>query len=78
MAATSTAKNYEFIGVKGPVPASAFSRDPDLDPRDLDPTVHGGHTLRTALGGSILEFTYPEGPVPSLITGHGQDFRIGN
>ena len=44
-------ENYEFIGVKGSAPASAFSRIPDLHSRDLDPTAHDGHTLGTSLGG---------------------------
>ena len=71
-------KNYEFIGAKGPAPTSAFSRGPDLHSGDLDPTVHGGQTLRTALRVCIPEFTYPEGPVPSLITSRGQVSRLGN
>jgi hypothetical protein len=71
-------ENYEFIGVRGPAPASAFSCVPDLCSRDLDPAVYGGHTLGTALSGSILEFTYIGGPVPSLATGHGQVFHPGS
>jgi hypothetical protein len=42
-------KNYEFISAKGPTPTSAFGRGPNLHPRDLDPAVHGGHTLGTTL-----------------------------
>jgi hypothetical protein len=57
---------------------STFSHGLDLCPRDLDPVVHGGHTLRTALGGNILEFTYIGGTVPSLITSHGQIFHLGS
>ena len=64
-------ENHEFIGVKGPAPSPAFSRGSDLHPRDLDTAVHGGHTPGTALRGYILEFTYTEGLVPSLITGCG-------
>ena len=60
-------KNYELI-----------SRGLDLHPRNLDPAVHGGHTFGTTLGGCILEFTYPEGPAPSLITGHGHVSRPRN
>ena len=65
-------KKYEFISVKGPAPASAYSHGSDLHPRNLDPTAHGGHTLGTPLGGCILEVTYPEGPIHSLIAGCGQ------
>jgi hypothetical protein len=71
-------KNYEFISAKGLAPMSAFSRGPDLHPRDLNPVAHGGHTLRTALGGCILEFTYLEGPAPSIITGRGHVSCPGN
>ena len=71
-------ENYEFIGVKGPAPASAFSRSPDLHSIDLDPMAHSGHTLGTPLGGCIPEFTYPEGLVSSLINGRGQVSRPGN
>ena len=71
-------ENYEFIGVKGPAPASALGRGPDFHPSDLDPVVHGGHTLRTALGGCIPEFACPEGLVPSLTTGRCQFSRPGN
>ena len=71
-------ENYEFIDVKGPTPASALGRGPNFHPSDLDPVVHGGHTLRAALGGCIPEFTYPEGPVPSLTTGRCQFSRLGN
>ena len=52
-------ENYEFISVKGPALASTFCRGLDLHPGDLDPAVHGGHTLKTALGGCIPEFSYP-------------------
>ena len=51
-------ENHEFIGVEGLAPASTFSRGPDLHSGDLDPMAYGGHTLETALSGSILEFTY--------------------
>ena len=57
-------KNYEFISAKGPAPTTAFSRGLDLHPRDLDPVVPRGHTLGTALGGCILEFTYVGGQYP--------------
>ena len=59
-------KNYEFTGVRGPAPASAFNRVLDLRSEDLDPMVYGGHTLGTALSSSIPEFTYIGGPVSSL------------
>jgi hypothetical protein len=71
-------ENYEFIGTEGPSPMSAFSYALDLHFRDLDPTVYGGHTLRTALSGGILVFTYIGGPVPSLATSHGQIFHPGS
>ena len=71
-------ENYEFIGVKGPPPASIFSHGPDLHSGDLDSMVHGGHTLRTALGGYILECTHVRVPLPSLITGHGRDLHLRN
>jgi hypothetical protein len=51
-------KNYEFTGVKGLVPASAFSRGLDLRLGDLDPVAHDRHTLGTAPSSSILVFTY--------------------
>jgi hypothetical protein len=71
-------KNYGFIGVKGLAPVSAFSHSPDLHLRNLAPTVHGRHTPRTAHGGYISEYTYPEGIVPSLIVGRGQVPCPGN
>ena len=39
---------------------------------------HGRHTLRTTHGSYILECTHVRGPVPSLITGHGQDLHPRN
>ena len=57
-------KNNEFIGIEGPTPASTFGRSLDLRPGDLDPTVYDGRTLRTALSGSIPEYTYIGGPYP--------------
>jgi hypothetical protein len=68
-------ENYEFISAGGPAPEFAFRRALDLHFGDLDPVVYGGHTLRTALGGSIPEFTYTGGPVPSFAIGHGQVFH---
>jgi hypothetical protein len=41
-------ENYEFIGVKGPAPASAYSHSPNLCHGDLGPVARGGHTLETA------------------------------
>jgi hypothetical protein len=35
-------------------------------------------TLTTINSGSILEFTYIGGPVPSLATAHGQVFHLGS
>ena len=57
-------ENHEFIGVEGLAPMSAFSHGLDLRSRDLDPVAYGGHTLKTALSGSILEFTYIGGQYP--------------
>ena len=57
-------ENYEFTSVRGPVPAFTFSYVLDLRFEDLDPTVYVGHTLRTTLNGSILEFTYIGGRYP--------------
>jgi len=65
-------ENYGFIGSKGPVPASAFSHSPNFHLGNLGPTAHGGHTPRIAHRGCIMEFTYPEAPVPSLIASRGQ------
>ena len=59
-------ENYEFIGIEGPAPVSASSCGPDLYTRDLDPVDYGGHTLGTAHGGCILEFTYVGGQGPLL------------
>jgi hypothetical protein len=57
-------ENYEFTGVRGPAPPSTFSHNPDLRYRDLDPAIYGERTLRTALSGSILEYTYIGGLYP--------------
>ena len=64
-------ENHEFTGVEGPVPTFAFSHGSDLHLGYLDSVSYGGHTLGTAFSGSILEFTYIGGTVPSLIIGHG-------
>jgi len=63
---------------KGPAPTSTFSRGPNFHPRGLYHVAHGGHTLKTALEGCILEFTYITGPAHSLVTDHGRDFYPGN
>ena len=68
-------KNYEFTSVRGPVPTFAFSHVLDPHFEDLDPMVYAVHTLGTAFSGNILEFTYVGGPVPFLITRHGQIFH---
>ena len=65
-------ENYEFAGIGGPAPTSAYSRCRSLRHGDLGLMAHGGYTLRTTPGGSISEFTYIVGPVPSLVTSHGQ------
>jgi hypothetical protein len=59
-------ENYEFTGVGGPTPVSAFGRVLDLCSEDLDPMVYDRHTLRTTLSGSILESTNIGGQVPRL------------
>jgi len=64
-------KNYEFISIKGPAPTSAHGYDPNLCHKNPRHVARSGHTLGTVSDGSILEFTYPEVPVPSLTTGHG-------
>ena len=71
-------KNYEFIGIKGPAPATAHGYNPNLRHRDTGHVAHSGHTLRTTSSDSILEFTYPEGPVPSLTASRAQASRSGN
>ena len=65
-------ENYEFISVEGPPPTSTHGYDPNLYHRDPGHVAYSGHTLETTSGGSILEFTYLEGLVPSLIAGCGQ------
>ena len=64
-------KNYEFTSIKGLAPATTHGYDPNLCHRDSGHIARNGHTLRTASSGSILEFTNPEGPVPSLTIGRG-------
>ena len=59
-------RNYEFTSIKGPAPVTARGYDPNLCHIDSGHVARNGHTLGTASDGSILEFTYPEGPVPSL------------
>ena len=71
-------ETYGFIGANRPTPTSAFNRILDLRPGDLDPAVYGGHTFRTILSDSILEFTYIGRLEPSLITDHGQVFHLGS
>ena len=71
-------KNHEFISIEGLAPMSTFSHSPDLRSRDLDPMAYGRHTLRTALSGNILGFTYKGGRAPSLIIVHGQIFYLGS
>ena len=71
-------ENYWFIGAKGPALASTISHSPDLHLENLSSVARGGHTVGTALGGCIPEFTNPEGPVPSLVASHGQVSRLRN
>jgi hypothetical protein len=70
--------NHAVNRTERPTPVSVLSCDPDLRPVGLDPVVHSGHTLKTALGGCILECTHVRGLVPSLITSHGRDLHPGN
>jgi hypothetical protein len=48
---------------------SAYSHNPNLCHGDLGPMAYRGHTLETALGGSISKFTYIWGqyPLSSLV-----------
>jgi hypothetical protein len=55
-------ENYEFTDIEGLAPTSSCVLD--LRFRDLDPVVYDGHTLKTALSGNILEFTYIRGQYP--------------
>jgi hypothetical protein len=64
-------KNYKFASTNGPTPASAIGHDPDFHLGNLGLAAYGRPTLGTTLGGCISEFTYPEGPTPSLVTGRG-------
>ena len=64
-------ENYQFNDIEAPAPTFALSHGLDLRSRDLGLVVHGGHTLRTALRGCILECTYVGGLVSSLVTSHG-------
>jgi hypothetical protein len=66
-------KNYEFISFEGSVSVSAFNCILDLCFEDLDPMVDDGRTLKTT-----LRVYLQRGPVPSLITNHGQVFRPGS
>ena len=69
--------NHMVNRTEGPMPTSTLSCDLDLHPKGLDPAVHGEHTLGTTLGGCIPEYTRMRNPMPSLITGHSQDFHLG-
>ena len=71
-------KNYEFIYIKGPEPASAHGYDPNLHNGDPGHEGRSEHTLKTTSEGSILEFTYPEGPIPSPTSGRDQASCLGN
>lgn len=70
-------ENYEYTGVKGPAPASAYGHDPNLRHGDLGYVAYHGHALGTAPSGNIPEFTYIGGPVPSPTTRHGQILHPG-
>jgi hypothetical protein len=71
-------KNYEFTSIKGPAPVTAHGYDPNLYHRDFGHVARSRHTLETISDGSILEFTYLEGPVPSLTADHGQASYSGS
>jgi len=58
-----------------PRPSSVMAKSSTLEIWTPWPTVD---TLRTTLDSCILQFTYIGGPVPSLITGHGQVSHSGN
>ena len=64
-------KNYEFTSIKGTTPVTARGYNPNLYHRDLGHVAHSEHTLGTTSDGTFLEFTYLEGPVPSLTNGRG-------
>ena len=51
-------ESYEFTNVKELAPVSTYSHGPNLCPEDLGPVAHSGHTLGTAPGSGIPEFTY--------------------
>ena len=68
-------ENYEFTSIKGPTPMSSYGHGPNLRHGDLGYVSRHRHTLRTAPGGCILEFTYMGGPTPSLATDRSQDFH---
>jgi hypothetical protein len=63
---------------KGPAPTSATGHGLKLHLRSLGLTTYDGHTPGTALEGYIPELTYLEGPVPSVIAGHGHFSRPGH
>ena len=71
-------KNYKFMCIKGPAHAPTRCYDQSLYHGDLGRVARSGDPLRTAFGGCILEFTYLEGSVPSLVASRGQASRLGN
>jgi hypothetical protein len=71
-------ENYGFIGANKPTPTSAISHSPDLHPGNLSSVACGRQTPETTLGGCIPEFTYLEGPVPSLVASRGLVSRPRN
>jgi hypothetical protein len=71
-------KNYELISIKGPAPAFARGYNPNLCHGDPRHVARSGLTLGTTSDGSILEFTYLEAPVPSLIADRDQASHLGN
>jgi hypothetical protein len=65
-------ENHGFISTNGLAPVSAISHSLDLPLGNLSSVARGAHAPGTGLGGCIPEYTYPEGPVPSLVTSRGQ------
>jgi hypothetical protein len=58
-------KNYEFTSIKCLAPTTTHGYNPNLYHRDPR------HVAHSVSSGSILEFTYLEGLVPSLTASRG-------
>ena len=70
--------NHAVNHTKELTPVSALGHGPDPHLRNLGPVAYDGRTLETTCGGCILEYTYLEGLVPSLVATHGQVSRLRN